>query len=90
MSTAQFEDIFLGCGPDYVDNSGCIFLLIKGLKYHIVALLVLVIDKFELIVTGLYHQRVGFLANLALEGLPEERAEIGRLLRLTFDFEPRL
>lgn len=90
VASAQFENIFLGCGPDYMDDSAGVFLLVKGLEYHIVALLVLVVHKFELIVSGLDHQRVGFLANLTLEGLPEERAEVGRLFRLTLDFEPRL
>ena len=61
-----------------MDNTGCVLLLTERLEHHVVALRLLVLD--EVIsgarALGLHHKRVSRLADLTLEGLPEEGGEV--------------
>lgn len=88
MAAAEFEDILLGAGPDDVDNPAVVLLLTETLQDEVVADGFLVLHKVVRPAARLEHQRVGVLADLALEALPEEGLEIGAGLCLTLDLEP--
>lgn len=53
------------------DTRGILFL-IETLEHHIVTGLLFNLDKFVLIAISLNHERVSFLANLALKSFPKE------------------
>lgn len=48
MTTTKLENIFLRGGPNNVNNAGGVFFLVEGFEHHVVALLLLVVDEFEL------------------------------------------
>ena len=88
MAAAQLKHIPLYGWSNDVDDPGRVLLLVERLEHHVVASLFLVLDQLVLVLSSLNHQGVGFLADFTLEGLPEERAVVGRHLFLTLYFEP--
>ena len=60
----------------------------QTLQYHVIALRLIVLNQVVVLRAGLHHQGVRRLANLALEGLPEIRGEVGLQLGLLLGLEP--
>lgn len=89
MATAQLEYVFLWSGPNDVNDSRGIFLLIQTFEDHVITGLFFVLYQLVLICTGLDHKGVCLLADLTFKGLPEVRAVIGGHLFLSLYFQPR-
>lgn len=90
VAATELENFLGGSGPYNVNNSGSVLFLVKGLKNHIVARLLLVLNELKFGRTSLDHQRVGLATNFALEALPVETTEILRVFGLPLHVEPRL
>ena len=91
MAAPQLEDIFMGSGPNNVYDATSVFFLVKRLQHHVVSTWgPLVLCYVEFLVCGLYHERVGLLADLTLECLPEVAAEVVRILGLALHLQPVL
>lgn len=54
-----------------MNDSRGVFLLIQTFEHHVVTGLFFVLNELVLVDTVLDHEGVCFLADLALEGLPE-------------------
>jgi hypothetical protein len=71
MAAAKLEYVPLRRWADDVDNATGVLFLIERLEHHVVASLFLILNKLELVLAVLYHQRVGLLTDFAFEGLPK-------------------
>lgn len=72
-----------------MDYSRVIFFLGEGLEDHVGPLRLIVFDQIKVDVLCLHEERVGSLANLALEGPPKVGREVWRHLRLPPNVQPR-
>ena len=71
-----------------MDDSRCVLLLTEGLEHHVVALRLLILDEVISRTVRFHHQRVCGLADLTLEGLPEEGGEVRRDFLLLARLQP--
>jgi hypothetical protein len=76
VTSAKFEDVFLRSRPNYMNDARSVFLLVQTFKHHVVALLLLVLNKTELVGLVANHERVGRFADLTLKSLPEVAAKV--------------
>lgn len=90
MPSSKLENFFLWCGTDDVNYARGVLFLIQTFKHHVVTSLLFILNKFVLVAVGFDHERIGFLANLALECFPKERTEVWQFFGLTLDLHPAL
>lgn len=88
VAAPELENVFLRAWPYNIDNPTVVLLLAQTLKHEVVTDWLLILNEVVSAATCLEHQRVGVLADLALERLPKKRREIRARFCLTLDFEP--
>lgn len=88
VAAPELENVFLCAWPDNINDPTVVLLLAQTLKHEVITDWLLILNEVVSAAACLEHQRVGILADLALERLPEERREIWARFCLTLDFEP--
>ena len=88
MTAAEFKHVFLCRRTDNINNPAVIFLLTQTFQHQVVANWFLILYKIVSTSARLEHQRIGVLADFALERLPEECLEIWACFCLSLYLEP--
>ena len=84
MSAPQLKHVLVRSGPDYVDDSRGVLLLVEALEHEVTAVRPLIVHQVEYLALRLDHERVCFLADFTFERLPVERSKVGRRLHRLF------